>query len=423
VTAVEKLCGLVAPSRVKAYFFTGDRYIRYDVEQDAIDDGYPLAIAGQWPGLFESDIDAAMPWSDGSVFFFKGDQCLSYDVENGAVLDGPRPITDMWPGLFESGIDAAVLWGSGNAYFFRGELYQKFDATTGAIDPEAGSIAEDWPGAFPSGIETVLWWPSGNPYFFAGDQYARHDPDSGAIVEDYPKPLSDWRGLPVGPLAEALRTPAGPGEVLAGSAVSVRDFFPRFSKPLEGRLPFLYQDVKGLVTIGVGNLVDSPEEAAALPFVHPGSGVPATREEIVAEWHLIKDTPGLAKAGAEAARRIHTLELPDAAIDEQVHKRFDINEARLAAFFPGWRDWPLDARLGAHSIAWAGAFFPTRWPDFTAAANSGDWLKAADQSHLREDGNPGVAPRNRANQTLFRNAAAVVERGLDRSLIYYPTAL
>ncbi|WP_236790950.1 hemopexin repeat-containing protein [Amycolatopsis sp. GM8] len=411
---MEKLCGFVAPSGEKAYFFTGDRYIRYDVEKDGIDDGYPLSIAAQWPGLFESDIDAAMPWSDGSVFFFKAGQCLSYDIENNAVLDGPRSIAERWPGLFESGIDAAVLWGSGNAYFFRGELYQRFDAETGAIDPEARSIAEDWPGAFTSGIETALWWPSGNPYFFSGDQYARHDPDSGAVVEGYPRSISDWKGLPIGPLA-------APGP--AGSSLSVREFFPRFSEPFEARLSFLYQDIKGLVTTGIGNLVDSPEEAAALPFVHKDTREPATREEIVAEWHLIKDTPGLAHAGAGAAKRIHTLELPESAIDELVHQRFDLNETRLAAFFPGWADWPADARLGAHSIAWAGAFFPTRWPDFTAAANSGDWLKAADQSHLSEDGNLGVAPRNKANRTLFQNAAAVAARGLDPALIYYPAVL
>lgn len=418
---MEKLCGFVAPSGGKAYFFTGDRYIRYDVELDGIDDGYPLRIGDHWPGLFETDIDAALPWSDGTVFFFRGEQCLSYDVENGEVLDGPRAIADVWPGLFPSGVDAAVLWGSGNAYFFRGELYQRYDGATGQIDPEQRPIAEDWPGIFPGGIETALWWPSGNPYFFAGDQYARHDLEDGALVEGFPRSMEDWPGLPVGPLAGP--EPSGPAETPAGSAVSVRVVFPGFSADFEGRLPYLYQDVKGLVTIGVGNLVDTPEEAAALPFVHKDSRTPATRDEIVAEWHMIKNAPDLARKGHRAAEKIHTLELPDAAVDDLVRRRFDTNEARLAAFFPGWAQWPADARLGAHSIAWAGAFFPNRWPAFTTAANAGDWLAAAAESHLREDGNPGVAPRNRANQRLFANAAAVVARGLDPTLIYYPTAL
>ncbi|MEU6408368.1 hemopexin repeat-containing protein [Microbispora sp. NPDC046933] len=419
---MDKLCGFVAPSGVKAYFFTGERYIRYDVEADGVDEGYPLAIADQWPGLFQADIDAALPWSDGSVFFFRGDQCLAYDVENGTVLDGPRPIAEMWPGLFESGIDAAILWGSGNAYFFRRQEYQEFDGATGQIDPQVKSVADDWPGAFPR-IETALWWPSGNPYIFCGDEYARLDPDDGSMVEGYPRPIEEnWRGLPIGPLAEDVPEPVTP-DAPTGSARSVRDFFPEFSEQFEGRVPYLYQDVKGLVTTGVGNLVDSPEEAAALPFVHKDTGTPATREEIVAEWHRIKNAPDLARKGHLAAKAMHTLELPGAAINELVRKRFDINEARLSAFFPGWADWPADARLGAHSIAWTGSYFPTRWPGFTAAANAGRWEEAAAQSHLREDGNPGIAPRNRANLHLFRNAAAVVDRGLDRSLIYYPSAL
>jgi hypothetical protein len=44
---VGKLCGFVTASGAKAYFFTADRYIRYDVEADGIDEGYPLRIAAQ----------------------------------------------------------------------------------------------------------------------------------------------------------------------------------------------------------------------------------------------------------------------------------------------------------------------------------------------------------------------------------------
>jgi hypothetical protein len=178
-----------------------------------------------------------------------------------------------------------------------------------------------------------------------------------------------------------------------------------------------------LVTTGVGNLVDAPELAAALPFRHKDTGVPATREEIVVEWHMIKSAPDLARKGHLAAKAIHTLELSEAAIDDLVRQRFDLNERRLAAFFPGWASWPADARLGAHSIAWAGAFFPDRWTEFTRAANAGDWMTAAAQSHLREEGNPGIVHRNRANLVLFHNAAAVVARGLDRGQVFYPTAL
>ena len=46
---------------------------------------------------------------------------------------------------------------------------------------------------------------------------------------------------------------------------SVRRGFIGFSAPFEGRLHYMYLDVKGLVTTGVGNLIDSVGAAQALP--------------------------------------------------------------------------------------------------------------------------------------------------------------
>ena len=41
---------------------------------------------------------------------------------------------------------------------------------------------------------------------------------------------------------------------------------------------------------------------------------------------------------------------------------------------------------------------------------------------ISEVGNPGVAPRNVANQTLFTNAAASAAAGSDPAILYYPGA-
>ena len=42
---------------------------------------------------------------------------------------------------------------------------------------------------------------------------------------------------------------------------------------------------------------------------------------------------------------------------------------------------------------------------------------------MNETGNPGIVPRNEANQRLFNNAHEVQARELEPSSLYYPEAL
>jgi len=208
-----------------------------------------------------------------------------------------------------------------------------------------------------------------------------------------------------------------------GTYASVRNGFLAFSKPLEGRVHWMYLDIKGLVTTGIGNLIDPVGLALKLPFVHGGDGSPASEDEIRAEWQRLKDDQSLAQKGHKACEGITELRLTDAAIDQIVLAKFDGNDRVLRQAFSNWNDWPADAQLGAHSIAWAGAGFPTRWKDFRAAAEARDWKTAAAQSHIDETGNPGVKQRNAANALLFHNADLVESSDLDRATLFYPEIL
>jgi hypothetical protein len=66
-----------------AYFLKGSDYVRYNVEGDAADAGYPKPIARGWTGLaqagFDSGIDAALDLGTGKVYFFKGAQYARVD--------------------------------------------------------------------------------------------------------------------------------------------------------------------------------------------------------------------------------------------------------------------------------------------------------------------------------------------------------
>ena len=202
---------------------------------------------------------------------------------------------------------------------------------------------------------------------------------------------------------------------------SVRSEFAAFTKTLEGRVPWMYLDVKTLVTVGMGNRVDPVEHALALPFIHKDDRAPVSRGEIRAEWQLLKSRPQLAVRGHRTCEEITNLRLTDTAMDDLVDHTLEANETILKRTFPHWHSWPADAQLGVLSMAWAlGAGFTLHWPRFTAAANAQDWSVAAAECKISEAGNAGVKPRNLADAVLFGNAAEVRRMGLDRTRVRYP---
>jgi GH24 family phage-related lysozyme (muramidase) len=187
----------------------------------------------------------------------------------------------------------------------------------------------------------------------------------------------------------------------------VREQFPAFTAKFEGRIPWLYLDVKGLVTIGLGCLCDSVNVATSLPFVD-AAGNRASTAAIEAEWRVIKAHTELAQKGAGAARKVAQLRLPEEAIDNLARQRLEANELILLRYFPDFDSWPAPAQLGVLSMAWAmGAGFPAKWPHFADACRARDWDAASASCKMREEGNPGLVPRNRKDAELFLAAGAL----------------
>jgi GH24 family phage-related lysozyme (muramidase) len=149
----------------------------------------------------------------------------------------------------------------------------------------------------------------------------------------------------------------------------------------EGCTTWLYCDSRGFVTVGIGNLVASPEACAALPFHHMG-GDAATRDEKLGAYVRIQD----------AFDKSHSAEFYRGLTDLRLTQDFvrDLVAARLASDFlpgivnlcPGFADMPAPARhalvdmaynLGVHGLA--------MFPHMLAACNAGDWEMAAHQCH------------------------------------------
>lgn len=208
---------------------------------------------------------------------------------------------------------------------------------------------------------------------------------------------------------------------------SVVDSFMTWSKPLEGYTSFPYTDAEGLVTVGMGNLIDGMGSGQKM---HDSCGhgtstpcgqasptgtaraLPWSPNNLDADWAALKAAwPGVQSL---ACRNITTSRLSDEAIQNLIASRMKANEAELIAGLPGYAQAPADAQLATHSMAWAmGAGFAKTWTKFRAAFNAGDYAGAAAESHMQ---GVGIDMRNLANKLLLENAS---KAGIDPDHLYY----
>jgi hypothetical protein len=194
---------------------------------------------------------------------------------------------------------------------------------------------------------------------------------------------------------------------------SVSDAFLSFNEPLEGRVRFMYLDVKSLVSTGVGNLLDADDpdhfgsnpkpvpETFTLGWFDKTTLVPAGQGEIEQEYRTVKFS-GTALAPLPAKEAVTRLRIADQSIDDLVGSKLAGFEAalRARAAFAALESWPADGQLGLFSMAWAmGPLF--RFPKFESAAAQGLWLTMAHECTMSEAGNPGVIPRNVRDGLLF----------------------
>jgi GH24 family phage-related lysozyme (muramidase) len=193
--------------------------------------------------------------------------------------------------------------------------------------------------------------------------------------------------------------------------------FPPFTDRFEGCLNYMYLDVKGLVTTGRGNLIDPLSAAMTLPWLVRDSGAAASQSQIAAEWSRVKALTYLQLRGGGAFAAHTTLRLSRQAVDALTLNKVQANDIILTKRFPNWLDLPADAQLAVHSLAWAcGAYFS--FPMFEKALIAEDFVTAAQEIVMNAQGNPGLVPRNVANQLLMQAAASVKANNLDPNVIH-----
>lgn len=200
---------------------------------------------------------------------------------------------------------------------------------------------------------------------------------------------------------------------------SVRSAFFDFTAKFEGVVAWPYCDVLGLVTVGVGNLIDPIDAAIGLPWIHESDGSTVAGYELIEAWNRVKNDKSLAKLGHLAARHVTDIRLTAEGITELVHGKLDSNWEHLLRRFPNMEEWPADGQLMVASVAWA-AGPDWKAPLFDGFARDMDFRGMAKQCWLNDANNPGLHPRNLANVKLATNAAQVIENDMDRGRLWYP---
>ncbi|CAN5754072.1 hypothetical protein BH11MYX2_BH11MYX2_41480 [soil metagenome] len=196
----------------------------------------------------------------------------------------------------------------------------------------------------------------------------------------------------------------------------VRTRWLEFTEPLEGGVAYPYADIRGLITIAYGNLIDPMIAALALPFVRP-DGSRATTAEIASAWQAVKNDRDAARRGHTYARTLTLLRLTADGMTSLALGKYDASDAALTRRLPDFASYPACARMALHSLAWAcGA--NVHYPRMFDAVNARDYELAAVEIHMNEwtpEGihNAGLVPRNKANNILMRNAVRVHAYHLD----------
>ena len=141
----------------KSYLFYGHLFAAYDKEKGCIEEGYPKPFRGKdeegkpyWEGLTFDRIDAVINWGDGTAYFFSGPDFIRYNLEENKADPGyPKSIQPHWSGLSFSAIDAAVTWDYQKAWFFKGNECIRFNMVRYHADPGypktlVSGYIEDW---------------------------------------------------------------------------------------------------------------------------------------------------------------------------------------------------------------------------------------------------------------------------------------
>lgn len=188
---------------------------------------------------------------------------------------------------------------------------------------------------------------------------------------------------------------------------------------LEGNMPCMYPDIKGLVTTSIGVLLPL-DDALRLKWRKKLAPIMlASQEEIRREWNRMNGN--MVVADYKNRRKYEFAELVLAAedLDNLFNRKLVQFDGIIRSRFANYDKLNADQQLLITcGIAWGvGPWF--RWPKFIKSVGEQDFPTMYRECYTTQF----TAERNAANRVLVNNSAVVAARGLDPSILYYPRDL
>lgn len=189
--------------------------------------------------------------------------------------------------------------------------------------------------------------------------------------------------------------------------------FERLTRKFEGYAPGMYLDVKGLVTVGYGFLIDdedptksSSRSAQRLKFVHKSDGTLATPFEIDNEWKRVKSLQDHTQFASEWWQEHAVLILPPVEMTRELIARKNSMETylRLNPSFVRWNEYPAGAQLALMSMSWAMGPTMEHFPRFKSYMSQMLFTLAATECKMDTTHNVGLKIRNAANVEMLVDA-------------------
>ena len=201
------------------------------------------------------------------------------------------------------------------------------------------------------------------------------------------------------------------------SKITLSDAF-SFTFANEGRIPHMYADSIGVVTVGIGHAIFQPQGAHRLPFVRKDTGAAATQAEIDKDYNAVV---GITNHVASYFDPLTELELSQTDIDGLVQADFNTHIQIADAFF-SLDQLPQPVQIALFDLAFqvGGNLTASGYPKLHPALRRRDWARAGKEMDVNKpnvDTQRNLARLNEASKAATPSSYFTTDPAKTESLL------